>query len=74
MKNYQCKKCRTLVQSERTPSSLNCPSGGTHHWTDLGKTGKTNYQCKKCGTLVQSERTPSSLNCPSGGTHHWTKL
>jgi hypothetical protein len=26
MKNYQCKKCGTVLQSERTPSSLNCPS------------------------------------------------
>lgn len=74
MKNYQCKKCSTALQSDRTPSTLNCPSGGSHQWTDLGEVGINNYQCKKCGLLVKSKNSPSTLNCPGGGSHQWTKL
>jgi DNA-directed RNA polymerase subunit RPC12/RpoP len=74
MKNYQCKKCKTTIQNNSTPSSLNCPGGGMHSWTNLGDVGTNNYQCKKCGTLVKSKSTPSSLNCPSGSMHSWTKL
>jgi DNA-directed RNA polymerase subunit RPC12/RpoP len=74
MKNYQCKKCSTVIQGNSQPSSLNCPSGGTHSWTNLGDTGDKNYQCKKCGTLLHSSNQPSSLSCPSGGTHSWSKL
>ena len=74
MKNYQCKKCGTHVQKESTPSSFNCPEGGSHQWTDLGEVGSTNYQCKKCGLLLQSKNTPSSFNCSEGGSHQWTKL
>lgn len=74
MKNFQCKKCATALQSERMPSSFNCPKGGMHQWTDLGEVGLNNYQCKKCGLLLKSKNTPSSFNCPSGGMHQWTKL
>lgn len=74
MNNYQCKKCKTLVQGSSTPSSLNCPSKGTHSWANLGQVGSHNYQCKKCSTLVKASSTPSSLNCPSGGTHFWNKI
>lgn len=74
MKNYQCKKCETLINSQSRPSSINCPSGGNHQWTDLGESGSTPYQCRKCGTLVNSQSRPSSINCPSGGNHQWNKL
>lgn len=74
MKNYQCKKCTTHVKNSTRPSSLNCPSGGSHQWTDLGAVGTDNYQCKKCALLLQSKSRPSSLNCPSGGSHQWTKM
>ncbi|MDR0605101.1 MAG: hypothetical protein LBG80_12435 [Bacteroidales bacterium] len=74
MKNYQCKKCGTLLQNERTPSSLNCPSGGLHQWNDLGEIGTDAYQCRKCALLVKSKRRPSSFNCTSGGLHQWNKL
>lgn len=74
MKNYHCKKCSTLVQSNNTPASAHCPSGSTHSWTDLGEVGDKNYQCKKCGTLVKSSTTPRSAGCLSGSTHSWNKL
>jgi predicted nucleic acid-binding Zn-ribbon protein len=74
MKNYQCKKCGTVIQSNSSPSSSGCPSGGLHSWTNLGDTGDKNYQCKKCGTLLHSNNTPSSSGCPSDGLHSWTKL
>ncbi len=74
IKNYQCKKCRTALQSDKKPNSLNCPSGNFHQWTDLGEVGPINYQCKKCRLLIKSKSLPSSLNCPSGNFHQWTKL
>lgn len=74
MKNYQCKYCRTLVQSNSTPSNFNCPGGSMHSWTNLGEVGNKNYQCKHCGTLVKSNSTPSSFNCPTSSMHSWTKL
>ena len=78
MKNYQCRKCGTAIQSGSTPSSSGCPSGNAvmHSWTNLGETGNNNYQCKKCGTVLQSERTPSSSGCPSGSAamHTWNKI
>ncbi|MCQ2307416.1 MAG: hypothetical protein MJ000_07625 [Bacteroidales bacterium] len=74
MKNYQCKKCGTLIQSEKTPSSFNCPKGGMHQWQDLGEVGTDTYQCKKCGLIVNSKKTPSSFGCTSGGMHQWNKL
>jgi rubrerythrin len=74
MKNYQCKKCGTIIQGKNIPSSLGCPKGSIHSWTNLGDLGDKNYQCKKCGTLVKSKNIPSSLGCPSGSMHSWTKL
>ena len=74
MKNYQCKKCSTSIQSDRMPNSANCPKGSAHQWTDLGETGSNNYQCKKCGLLIKSKNSPSSANCPSGSAHQWSKL
>lgn len=74
MRNYQCKKCKTTIQSNSTPSSFNCPGGGMHSWGDLGEVGANNYQCKKCATLVKAKNTPSSFNCPGGGMHSWSKL
>ncbi|MDN5355382.1 MAG: hypothetical protein WAQ01_07765 [Bacteroidales bacterium] len=74
MRNYLCKKCATLVKSDKKPISFNCPSGGNHQWTDLGEVGTTNYQCQKCGLLLKSQKKPISFNCPSGGNHQWTQL
>ena len=44
-KNYQCTKCKTVIQSDHTPSSYNCRAGGTHNWQDLGAVGNENYNC-----------------------------
>jgi predicted nucleic acid-binding Zn-ribbon protein len=74
MKNYQCKKCSTLLQGNSQPSTSGCPAGSFHQWTDLGQTGDKNYQCKKCGTLVHSGNQPSTSGCPEGSFHQWTKL
>jgi len=74
MKNYQCKKCKTTILNNSTPTSFNCPGGGMHSWSDLGEVGTNNFQCKKCGTLVKSKNTPSSFNCPADGMHSWSKL
>jgi len=57
MRNYLCKKCATLVKSDKKPISFNCPSGGNHQWTDLGEVGTTNYQCQKCGLLLKSQKS-----------------
>lgn len=74
MKNYQCKKCGTLIQSEKTPSSFNCLRGGMHQWQDLGELGPVTYQCKKCGITINNKKTPSSFGCTAGGMHQWNKL
>jgi len=74
MRNYQCQKCSTLLQSNTKPSSSHCPSGNNHLWIDLGECGDKNYQCRKCGTLVKSKSNPSSSHCPLGNNHAWTKL
>lgn len=74
MKNYQCKKCGTLISNQSYPSSFNCPNGGNHQWTDLGESGNTRYQCGKCGVLIYSKSYPHSFNCPNGGNHQWNKL
>ena len=74
MKNYQCRKCGTLIQSDRRPHLNGCPSGGLHEWVDLGECGATPYQCRKCGTLIQNDKRPYLNGCPSGGLHEWIKL
>ena len=77
MKNFQCIKCETHVESANRPASgTNCPSGGHHQWVDLGEVGDVNIQCKKCGLLIQAKSpgAASATNCPSGGHHQWTKL
>ena len=74
MKNYQCKRCKVLIQNQDTPSG-NCPSGGgAHDWSWLGNVGNENYQCRRCETLAKSDGTPSGI-CPSGGgAHDWHKM
>ncbi len=74
MKNYQCKKCGTALQSNSTPNPNGCPSGGSHTWTNLGEVGTVNYQCKKCALLLKSKSIPSPNGCLKGGSHQWTKL
>jgi len=74
MKNYQCKKCGTLIQANSCPSISGCPAGSTHSWVILGDVGSKNFQCKKCGTLVKADSCPSISGCPKGSTHSWTKL
>jgi DNA-directed RNA polymerase subunit RPC12/RpoP len=74
MNNYQCPKCKIVVQSNSTPNSINCSSGGNHNWNNLHEVGTHDYQCKKCNTHIKSNSTPGSINCPSGGNHNWTKL
>ena len=71
MKNYQCTKCGTLLQSDRRPSSFDCRAGGMHNWQDLGDVGAENFQCEKCGLHVESHRRPSSFGCTKGGMHQW---
>ena len=74
MKNFQCSKCGTLLNSNSTPRTDKCPSGGLHDWRKLGDVGNTPYQCRKCGTLVKSNSIPRTDKCPSGGLHDWRKL
>lgn len=82
MKHFQCKKCRTLIQSMQQPSSSNCPKGTpgatSHFWTDIGEVGNVNFQCKKCGAMVGVKNSPHAANCPSGSQgasmHDWNKL
>jgi rubredoxin len=74
MKNYQCKKCGTLLQANSPPSSSGCPKSSLHQWTNLGDTGDKNYQCKKCGTLLQANSPPPSSGCPQASLHQWIKL
>ncbi len=57
MRNYLCKKCATLVKSDKKPISFNCPSGGNHQWTDLGEVGTTNYQCQMSKMWASSKIT-----------------
>lgn len=35
MNSYLCRKCSTQVQKATTPTSIGCPSGGSHSWTRL---------------------------------------
>jgi len=74
MKNYQCKKCGTVIKSNNLPSVIGCPEGSTHQWINLGNVGDKNYQCRKCGTVVQSSSQPSLLGCPDSTAHQWIKL
>ncbi len=74
MKNYQCKNCATLLQSNSLPSASNCPSATFHKWQNLGEIGNTNYQCKNCSTVVKSKNLPSSSGCPKATFHKWSKL
>lgn len=74
MRNYQCKKCGTLINSKSSPRTMGCPAGGYHQWTDLGECGDTPYQCRKCGLLINSESSPRTMGCPDGGYHQWNKL
>lgn len=74
LKNYQCTKCGTLMQSASKPSSLGCRAGGSHHWNELGAVGTENYQCTKCKLHVESHDKPSSIGCTEEGSHHWNDL
>ena len=71
---YQCKKCTTLIQSEKQPNTSYCPKEGLYQWTKLGAVGNINYQCRKCGTLVTTDKQPSTSYCPADSSHQWTKL
>jgi rubredoxin len=74
MKNYQCKKCGTLLQSERTPSMSGCQKGSSHNWHNVGEAGTDTYQCKKCDLMLKSKNVPSTPGCISGTFHQWNKL
>ena len=74
VKNWLCHKCSTKVQSAQRPSSIHCPGGGHHQWTNLGEVGETVYLCDKCSTKVKSKNRPSSIHCPAGGHHRWNRL
>jgi len=32
-RNYQCSKCKTLIQGDSNPTIYGCPSGGDHKWS-----------------------------------------
>jgi len=74
MRNYQCRKCGTVIQANTPPNSSGCPKGSLHQWTNLGVSGNKNYQCKKCGTVIKADATPNSSGCPQGSLHQWIKL
>lgn len=72
--NWNCKKCGTVVKSDRKPASQGCPKATFHEWHDLGEIGNDTYQCTNCGITVQSYKQPSSLGCPNASFHKWNKL
>lgn len=74
MKNYQCRKCGTLISNESYPNANGCPNGGSHQWNNLGECGDTRYQCRKCGILIYSKSYPNANGCSNGGSHQWNKL
>ena len=74
MKNYLCKKCGNLIQSEKTPNASGCLKGTLHTWQDLGEVGTDTYQCKKCGLTLKSKKTPVPSGCLKGTYHQWNKL
>lgn len=74
MRNFQCKKCSTLIQSNSNPSNSNCSAGSFHQWQNLGETGDKTFQCKKCATLLKSKNPPSNAGCTSASFHQWNKL
>ena len=74
LKNWQCKKCFTVVQKDSMPNTTTCPSGGGHAWLGLGEVGNDSYQCKKCGVIVKSKNIPQGGMCPQGYAHTWSKL
>lgn len=74
VRNWNCKKCGTVIQAADKPSSMGCPAGSFHTWYDLGETGQTTYQCQNCAIQVKSSRQPASIGCPEADFHRWRKL
>lgn len=74
MKNYQCKRCNTVIQSTSYPNSTGCPAGTSHNWVSLGETGTKTYQCKRCGIVLLSKDMPYGYACQNGSSHSWNKL
>lgn len=74
MKNYRCKKCEKLVQSERSPEASGCLKGSLHAWVDMGEIGNDTYQCKKCGLVLKNKKMPPMPGCNGGSFHQWAKL
>jgi hypothetical protein len=74
MKNFLCKKCDTLIQSERTPNLSGCIKGTFHQWYDFGEVGTDTYKCKNCGLVLKSKKTPTLSYCIKGTFHQWHKI
>ncbi len=73
-KNYLCKKCGELAQSNSKPTTSDCFLGDRHDWKELGDVGEILYECKKCKTQVKSKLRPASFGCPSGDMHEWVRI
>jgi len=76
MRNFQCSKCKRVVQKDSEPSSSNCPEATYHTWYDLSEVGSTEYQCRNCGTVIEGKANtvPKSFGCPDGNFHTWNKI
>ena len=77
MRNYQCRKCGTLVAKDGHPNSEGCPTDNWHSWCELGDVGQNTFQCRICGTVINSKYTPPNSGdgfnfC--GNAHSWVQL
>ena len=77
MGNYQCKKCRKVVDSYFTPPTSGCPNS-SHEWIDMGSSHMPfplnrhfqKYICSKCKESLNSWGKPNKEGCPKG-EHEW---
>lgn len=76
MKNFQCKKCYTIIQQEKSPESGSCKESMFGHiWENLSNVGEMNYECSKCSIIVKSDKQPESAHCKESWIgHSWEKM
>ena len=75
MINYECQRCRVVIQSENAPNQWGGCAGdgiGNHAWNALSKVGGINFVCKKCKVILRCDKVPAlGFSCSAGGTHEW---
>jgi hypothetical protein len=77
MTNYQCRKCRAVIEAYFMPSPTvtKCPNG-IHEWIDMGTSEGfllgyfQRYICSKCKETLKSDGKPEKEGCPKG-EHDW---